>query len=107
MSRKIRLLHSSAKTQLPMKTTIVPALALCCTCALAHSDDLYVAFEDTQVIVKFDVNGNGSMFASTGGWSSPNGVAFDSSGNLYVANFANDSIGRFDPNGQGSVSAST
>ncbi|MEN6386935.1 MAG: hypothetical protein ABFD79_17275 [Phycisphaerales bacterium] len=49
----------------------------------AQAEFIYVSCQD-GTIQKFDLNGNGSVFAS--GLDSPHGLAFDTSGNLYVVN---------------------
>lgn len=59
--------------------------------ALDSRGNLYVASLNANKILKFDTNGNGSVFASASNGLSfypgfPAGLAFDSRGNLYVAN---------------------
>ena len=61
----------------------------------AHADDIYVATAYSNTIVKFDSNGNGSVFANSG-LNQPRELAFDSSGNLYAANYGNSTIVKFD-----------
>jgi sugar lactone lactonase YvrE len=73
----------------------------------AHADTIYVGvYNGSSTIEKFDSNGHGTVFASTG-LSNPQGLAFDNSGNLYVANYFGGSIEKFDSSGNGTVFAST
>ncbi len=72
--------------------------------AFDSSGNLYVANNANNTIEKFDSNGNGTVFASSG-LDNPAGLAFDSGGNLYVANFNANDIEKFDASGQGSVFA--
>ena len=74
--------------------------------AIAFDDggNLYAASGNT--IIRFDVNGNGSVFASTG-LAGPHALTFDRAGNIYAANFNNNTIQRFDPNGVGSIFANS
>ena len=68
-------------------------------------DMLYVTMNN-NTIVSYDTTGNNgstiaasvATFASTN-LSSPNGLAFDSSGNLYAANYGNNTISKFNASG--------
>ncbi len=73
--------------------------------AFSSSGNLYTG-NSPFTIEKFDTNGVGTVFA-TSGVDNPNGLTFDSSGNLYVANYSNNTIEKFNPNGQGTIFAST
>jgi DNA-binding beta-propeller fold protein YncE len=72
---------------------------------------LYVAQFNNNSIVKYGLNpGSESTFTATG-LSSPQGIAFDTSGNLYVANSGNGQAGsgyieKYNSSGVGSVFAS-
>jgi len=57
-----------------------------------------------SAIVKFDANGNASVFA-TSSLSQPSGLAFDSSGNLYEAFGDSNTIEKFDSSGNGTIFA--
>ena len=60
---------------------------LLCFVASARADYLYVSNDGNNTIMKFDSNGNGTVFAdASSGLDKPQGLALDSSGNLYVAN---------------------
>ena len=69
----------------------------------AFADDIYVSLYSSGTILKFDSNGNQTVFAS--GLNRPYGLAFDSSGNLYVANGGDNTIEKIDTNGVGSLFA--
>jgi sugar lactone lactonase YvrE len=60
-----------------------------------------LATEDNNNIVKFDTNGNGTVFNQNGGTAFPVGLAFDSSGNLFDADNG-QFIQKFDPSGNSS-----
>lgn len=68
---------------------------------VSNEQDNGSAYADT--VVRFDPNGNGSVFAS--GLHEPYGLAFDNQGNLYVGNLNDPSIWKFDSNGNGSLFA--
>src|ERR1035438_2205841 len=70
----------------------------------SHANTVYVSIPQAGTIMKFDPNGNGSVFANvSSGLNNPESLALDGSGNLYVANSGNiNSIIKFDPNGNGS-----
>jgi sugar lactone lactonase YvrE len=77
--------------------------------AFDSSGNLYVASYDNGNVVKYDGNGNATIFAS--GLLQPTGLVFDGSGNLYVACYGdgsgtNGTIQKFDTNGNGSTFAS-
>jgi DNA-binding beta-propeller fold protein YncE len=75
--------------------------------AFDTNNNLYVANEGTLAtegnnnIVKFDTNGNSTVFSQYGGTAFPVGLAFDSSGNLYDAD-ADQFIQKFDSTGNSS-----
>jgi sugar lactone lactonase YvrE len=69
--------------------------------ACDSSGDLYVSYETSNVIEKFDSSGNGTVFAS--GVGNTHGLAFDSNGNLY-ATYGNG-IEKFNSNGNMTVFA--
>src|ERR1035437_3358704 len=72
----------------------------------AHADDLYVSDDNVNAILKYDSNGNASIFAdSNSGADRPYGLAFDSSENLFATYWGSGTIMKFDPNGDGSVFA--
>jgi DNA-binding beta-propeller fold protein YncE len=73
--------------------------------AFDSSGNLYVTIQSDNTIVKFDLNGNGSVFANSG-LNEPMGLDFDSSGNLYVVSYGNNTIEKFDSSGNRSVFAS-
>jgi len=72
--------------------------------ACDSSGNLYVSYEQTGVIEKFDSSGNGTVFAPGVG-NSFYGLAFDSDGNLYAVNGGIDGIDKFDTNGNMTVFA--
>jgi len=72
--------------------------------ALDSSGYLYVADSGNSCIMKFDPNGNSSVFASTG-QQAPSALAFDRSGNLYVSLFGR--ILEVTPSGSSSLFASS
>jgi DNA-binding beta-propeller fold protein YncE len=69
--------------------------------AFDQAGNLYVANTGSNTIEKFDTNGYGTPFVTTG-LNFPQALAFDSSGNLYVANAGNHEIDKYDTNGNGS-----
>lgn len=73
--------------------------------AFDTNGNLYTA-NSYSTIVRFDVNGLESNFAS-GFFYNPGGLAFDSKGNLYVSSYGSDAIAKFDPNGNGSTFTSS
>ena len=75
--------------------------------AFDSAGNLYVANSlppaDGPTIAKFDKNGNGSVFASSG-LDYPEFLAFDTNGSLYVSDSGNsNNIEKFDTHGSGSV----
>src|SRR3954471_21704074 len=69
----------------------------------AQTNGIYVS-DDSGRIERFDTNGIGSFYASTG--NGPAGVAFDRAGNLYVANSSDGTIQRIMTNGTSSTFSS-
>lgn len=74
--------------------------------AFDSSGNLYVSNERYNTITRFDLNGNGVTFA-TSGLSGPQGIAFDANGNLFVANYYTSTIEKFDASGNGSLFANS
>jgi sugar lactone lactonase YvrE len=72
--------------------------------AFDRSGNLYAT--SGNAIYKFDVSGNGTLFASEG-LDGPSGLAFDSGGYLYAANLQSQTIQKFDSAGQGTLFAAT
>jgi DNA-binding beta-propeller fold protein YncE len=72
--------------------------------AVGPDGDIYVADQNDN-ITKFNPSGQGALFVSTG--SSPEGLAFDSSGNLYVACYFSQAIYKYNSSGIGGLFAST
>ena len=72
--------------------------------AFDSAGNLYVGKYNSDIVEKFDTNGNSSVFTTTG-LSAPLGLTFDSAGFLYVANWGNNTIEKFDTNGNGSLFA--
>lgn len=64
---------------------------------------VYVS-DDAHVILKYDTNGVGSLFA-VADLNYPTDVVFDRAGNLYTANYDDGTVTRFDTNGNGSIFA--
>jgi sugar lactone lactonase YvrE len=83
---------------------ITLSLAAICRTADAAAGDLYVSEIDTGSVVKFDVAGNRTTFAS--GLSDPFGLAFDRNGNLFLAEKNTNLILKYTPNGEKSTFAS-
>jgi len=74
--------------------------------AAASADALFVSNFNTNTILRFDLAGNPTLFASgSGGLLMPDSLALDVSGNLFVANRGARNILRFDPMGKASVFA--
>ncbi|MBN1391621.1 MAG: NHL repeat-containing protein, partial [Sedimentisphaerales bacterium] len=69
--------------------------------AFDNNGFLYATGIYSGAIVKFDSDGNETVFAS--GLSYPRGLAFDNNGNLYVAEVSRGAIIKVDPNGNTST----
>ena len=80
--------------------------------AFDNNGNLYVSENTANAIEKYGPNGQGTVFASSGGLlNNPNlngpwGLAF-SGGNIYVANYTDNSIGEFNASGFGTIFASS
>jgi DNA-binding beta-propeller fold protein YncE len=77
--------------------------------AFDSSGNLYVADYKLGLgrILKFDPNGNASVFATGTLLRDPYALTFDVSGNLYVLNDMDNSIVKIDPGGKQSMFVST
>jgi DNA-binding beta-propeller fold protein YncE len=64
--------------------------------------NLFVVNWSGDNVLKFDLSGNGTLFASAG-LDGPVGLAFDAGGNLYVSSNGPGTIHKFDPSGNGSL----
>jgi hypothetical protein len=53
----------------------------------------------TGSVLKFTLDGVGSVFTDSGSLQTPFGLAFDSAGNLYVSNFSSSTIEKFSHDG--------
>src|SRR5262245_42722870 len=86
--------------------SVVVLVGLLIIASPANADSLFVANTTTNQIIKFDVSGNGVVFADASkGLSSPSGLVFDSNANLYVANNTSNNILKFDPRGNVTIFA--
>ncbi len=91
------------------KATCYRAVGLLCflfTTAFAHADTIYVASTSNNTIVKFDSNGVGTAFASSGS-DIYLGLAFNGSGILHVASWNNSAVKKYDSSGQGTLITNT
>ena len=89
---------------------VAPPVCLCLFLAnlCANADTIYVACSDANEILKFELGGSNSVFAT--GLSHPYGLAFDRNSNLYATTASffpppDDTILKFDSSGHASVFA--
>jgi sugar lactone lactonase YvrE len=71
---------------------------------ILRADTIYVTDSSDNTVLRYDLLGNGSVFASSG-LDTPNGIAVDGSGNIYVSNapiFGSQTVTRFTPSAVGS-----
>jgi DNA-binding beta-propeller fold protein YncE len=102
-----RILKIDANGQTSLFTTYAgPGAGIIRGLAFDAADNLYASDSYYHKIEKFDLNGNGTVFASDDHYQNifyqPYGVAFDHNGNLYAANFLGSFVTKIDPAGNAS-----
>jgi DNA-binding beta-propeller fold protein YncE len=76
------------------------AVVLLAAVGISRADMLYVSYDNTGLVEKFDLaTGSDLGVLASAGLSGPYGLSIDRAGNLYVANRANNTIEWFSPAG--------